>query len=115
MILGYDAIVGEKELGSLELLLSMPITRFEILLGKYFGLSAALASATVIGFGAGLLPMAAQLNSHDLYQLRRLCVFGGPVGNGVPQPVAVAVGGRDRSHACQRHGDRDVVFFRADF
>ncbi|HCE07698.1 MAG TPA: hypothetical protein DEQ40_03660 [Oxalobacteraceae bacterium] len=67
VILGYDAIVGEKELGSLELLLSMPITRFEILLGKFLGLSAALASATAIGFGAGLLPLAAQLNSHDLY------------------------------------------------
>ena len=35
LILGYDAIVGEKERGSLELMLSMPITRFEILLGKY--------------------------------------------------------------------------------
>lgn len=67
LILGYDAIVGEKERGSLELLLSMPITRFEILLGKYLGLSGALASATVIGFGAGLLPLASQLATNDLY------------------------------------------------
>ena len=67
MILGYDAIVGEKERGSLELLLSMPITRFEILLGKYLGLSAALACATVVGFGAGLLPLAAQLGLRDFY------------------------------------------------
>lgn len=67
VILGYDAIVGEKERGSLELMLSMPITRFEILLGKYLGLSAALAGATAIGFGAGLLPMATQLGSRDLY------------------------------------------------
>jgi Cu-processing system permease protein len=67
LILGYDAIVGEKERGSLELLLSMPITRFEILLGKYLGLSAALASSTAIGFGAGLLPLAADLSSRDVY------------------------------------------------
>lgn len=67
LILGYDAIVGEKERGSLELLLSMPITRFEILLGKYLGLAAALASSTVIGFGAGLLPLAASLGANDLY------------------------------------------------
>lgn len=67
LILGYDAIVGEKERGSLELLLSMPISRFEILLGKYLGLAAALASSTVLGFGAGLLPLAAQLGSNDLY------------------------------------------------
>ena len=67
LILGYDAIVGEKERGSLELLLSMPITRFEILLGKFLGLSAALASSTVLGFGAGLLLLSSQLTSHDVY------------------------------------------------
>ncbi|HEX7646925.1 MAG TPA: ABC transporter permease subunit, partial [Noviherbaspirillum sp.] len=67
LILGYDAIVGEKERGSLELLLSMPITRFEILLGKFVGLSAALSISTVLGFGAGMLPIAAQLTSHDVY------------------------------------------------
>ena len=56
LILGYDAIVGEKERGSLDLLLSMPITRLELLLGKFTGLSAALASSTLAGFGlVGLL------------------------------------------------------------
>lgn len=67
LILGYDAIVGEKERGSLELLLSMPISRFEILLGKYLGLSAALACSTALGFGAGLLPLAAHLDANDLF------------------------------------------------
>jgi Cu-processing system permease protein len=67
LVLGYDAIVGEKERGSLELLLAMPITRFEILLGKFLGLSAALASATALGFGAGLLALAAQLSARDVY------------------------------------------------
>jgi Cu-processing system permease protein len=52
LILGFDAIVGERERGSLDLLLSMPVTRFEILLGKFLGLSAALACATILGFGA---------------------------------------------------------------
>lgn len=67
LILGYDAIVGERERGSMELLLSMPITRFEILLGKYVGLAGALAVSTLVGFGAGLLPMATQLGANDLY------------------------------------------------
>lgn len=67
LILGYDAIVGERERGSMELLLSMPITRFEILLGKYIGLSGALAVSTLAGFGAGLLPMASQLSVGDIY------------------------------------------------
>ncbi|HEY6896152.1 MAG TPA: ABC transporter permease subunit, partial [Rhodocyclaceae bacterium] len=51
LILGFDAIVGERERGSLDLLLSMPITRFELLVGKFLGLSAALAASTVVGFG----------------------------------------------------------------
>lgn len=51
LILGYDAIVGEREKGSLALLLSMPITPFELLIGKFAGLAAALAVSTVIGFG----------------------------------------------------------------
>ena len=67
LILGYDAIVGEKERGSLELLLSMPISRFEILLGKFLGLSAALASSTVLGFGVGIVLLAAQLDANGLY------------------------------------------------
>jgi Cu-processing system permease protein len=67
LILGYDAIVGERERGSLELLLSMPITRFEILLGKYLGLAAALAVSTLIGFGISLLPLMPQLGPRDVY------------------------------------------------
>lgn len=67
LILGYDAVVGERERGSLELLMSMPVTRFEILLGKYLGLSAALACSTAAGFGAGLLPLAAHLGASDVY------------------------------------------------
>ncbi|MEO7031600.1 MAG: ABC transporter permease subunit [Herbaspirillum sp.] len=67
LILGYDTIVGEKERGSLELLRSMPITRFEILLGKYLGLSGALAIATILGFGAGLLPLTSAVTPNDVY------------------------------------------------
>lgn len=68
LVLGYDAVVGERERGSLELLLTMPVTRFEILMGKYFGLSAALALSTVAGFGASLVLLSYQLGLAGLYQ-----------------------------------------------
>ena len=57
LLLGFDAIVGERERGSLDLLLALPITRLELLLGKYLGLAAALALSTLAGFAlvAGLL------------------------------------------------------------
>lgn len=60
LILGFDAIVGERERGSLDLLLSLPLTRFELLLGKFLGLSAALACSTVAGFGLVGLLLASQ-------------------------------------------------------
>src|SRR6185369_4501123 len=65
LLLGYDAIVGERERGSLELLLSMPITRFELLLGKFAGLAAALAVSTALGFGAALLALSNELDGRD--------------------------------------------------
>jgi Cu-processing system permease protein len=56
LLLGYDAIAGERDKGSLDLMLAMPITRFELLLGKYSGLALALAFSTLAGFGlAGLV------------------------------------------------------------
>ncbi len=67
LILGYDAIVGERERGSLDLLLSMPITRLELLLGKFFGLSAALAFSTLAGFGLAGVLLAPQIDLNSLY------------------------------------------------
>ncbi|MCL6713827.1 ABC transporter permease [Pseudomonas sp. R2.Fl] len=63
LLLGFDAIVGERERGTLDLMLSMPLTRAELLLGKYLGLGAALVLATLIGFGAALVPLATQLDA----------------------------------------------------
>lgn len=67
LVLGFDAIVGERERGSLDLLLSMPITRLELLLGKYFGLAAALAFSTIAGFGLVAIVLSAKLDLNALY------------------------------------------------
>ena len=67
LILGYDAIVGERERGSLDLLLSLPITRFELLLGKYLGLTGALALATLLGFGLVGIAIGWQGGSYALF------------------------------------------------
>ena len=62
LMLGFDAIVGERERGSLGLLLSMPVSRSEILVGKYAGLAAALTASTVAGFGLVAVVLAADLD-----------------------------------------------------
>ena len=68
LILGYDAIVGERDKGSLELLLSMPITRFELICGKYLGLAMALAFSTLAGFGLAGLVLSYRIGLSALYQ-----------------------------------------------
>jgi len=68
LLLGYDAIVGERDKGSLPLLLSMPVTRFELLLGKYIGLAAALAFSTLAGFGIAGLLLSYRMGLAALYQ-----------------------------------------------
>mgnify|MGYP001546192429 CR=1 FL=1 len=67
LILGFDAVVGERERGSLDLLLSMPLTRLELLLGKFTGLSAALACATVAGFGTVGVLLAYKLPASAMF------------------------------------------------
>ena len=56
LMLGYATIVGEREKGSLELLLSYPVKREEVIAGKFIGLGAVIAMANFIGFGiAGIV------------------------------------------------------------
>lgn len=66
LLLGFDALVGERERGTLDLLLALPLTRAEIVLGKYAGLAAALALAMLGGFGAALLPLLGRLDAAGL-------------------------------------------------
>jgi Cu-processing system permease protein len=60
LLLGFDAVVGERERGTLDLVLALPITRLELLLGKYLGLAAALTLSTLAGFGLVALVLGAQ-------------------------------------------------------
>jgi Cu-processing system permease protein len=71
LMLGYDAVVAERERGSLDLLLSLPITRFELLIGKFAGLACALGVATFAGFGLAGVLLFHQLGAGALYH------FGG--------------------------------------
>jgi Cu-processing system permease protein len=50
VVMGGALIAGEQERGTLEHLLAQPLTRTELLLGKYLGLLTSLSAATVAGF-----------------------------------------------------------------
>jgi len=51
LLLAYDSVVGEAERGTLTLLLTHPVSRTEVILGKFIGHLFLLAIAIVIGYG----------------------------------------------------------------
>lgn len=58
LLLSHDAIVGEMERGTMLLLLSYPIGRNQVILGKFLGHIAILSFATLCGYGAAALALA---------------------------------------------------------
>ena len=70
LMLAYDTLVGEDEQGTLLLLLTYPITRSQILLGKFLGHAAIMATATLLGFLVTAVLVAAQTGEwrdHELW------------------------------------------------
>jgi Cu-processing system permease protein len=59
LLISHDAVVGEMERGTMLLLLSYPIARWQVVLGKFLGQAAILALATVLGYGAAAVAVAA--------------------------------------------------------
>lgn len=52
LLMAYDAIVGEDEDGTLLLLLTYPLSKGQLLLGKLLGHGAIMGLSTLLGFGA---------------------------------------------------------------
>lgn len=51
LTLSFDAVIGEFERGTLLLLLTYPVARWQIIVGKFIGHLAILAAAILIGYG----------------------------------------------------------------
>lgn len=65
VMLGYASIAGECENGSMGVLLSYPIRRGEVLVGKLIGLGSVIVVSTVIGFGAAGILIAATVGAES--------------------------------------------------
>jgi ABC-type transport system involved in multi-copper enzyme maturation permease subunit len=55
ILLSYNAFSGEREDGTLSLVLANSIPRYELLLGKYLGMLIALVAPIILSFAVGLL------------------------------------------------------------
>ena len=58
LLLSYDAICGEFERGTMLLLLSYPVSRWHLVVGKFVGHVAILGFATIIGYGSAAVALA---------------------------------------------------------
>lgn len=59
LLIGYGAIAGERESGSLKFLLGMPHTRRDVVFGKVIGRTAVVAVSILIGFAVGMVAIFA--------------------------------------------------------
>lgn len=69
LLLAYDAIVGEDEDGTLLLLLTYPLTKTQLLLGKLTGHGLILGISALLGFGSSALTIALFASEVDLAML----------------------------------------------
>ncbi|MGM0605014.1 MAG: ABC transporter permease subunit [Halobacteriota archaeon] len=54
IVVCYRSIAGERELGSVKLLLALPHTRFDVLFGKVVGRTGVLVLPLLVGLGSGI-------------------------------------------------------------
>lgn len=66
LLLSFDAIVGEQERGTLMLLLSYPVARWQVVVGKALGHVCILGIATLLGYGVAAVALAMGSESDSL-------------------------------------------------
>ncbi len=57
LMLSFDAMVGELERGTMMLLLTYPVTRWQIIMGKFLGHVLILFIAILVGYGGAVVVM----------------------------------------------------------
>lgn len=90
LLISHDAIVGDMERGTMLLLLSYPVARWQVLLGKFIGHLSVLTFATCLGYGiaaAALIATGSRIDSDSL------AAFAAMIGSSVLLgAVFVAIG-----------------------
>ncbi len=75
LLLSYDSFVGEQESGTLLLLLTYPLSKSQLLLGKFIGQGSIIALATLLGFGASAVLLYFQLGDIEILRAFALFIF----------------------------------------
>ncbi|MFC6716193.1 ABC transporter permease [Natrialbaceae archaeon GCM10025810] len=96
LILGWKSIAGERESGSIKILLSLPHSRRDVILGKLVGRSAVLSVSLTVGFALAAVVVAVLLGGFDVVDYVGLLVMSIVYGVAYTS-VAVALSSLTRS------------------
>ena len=72
---GAGSIAGERERGTLLYLLAQPVSRLEVLLGKFLGLAVAICASLCLGFGLSAAVLAWRAGGAGVSAFLLLVVF----------------------------------------
>ena len=116
LLISHDAIVGEMERGTMLLLLSYPVGRWQVLLGKFVGHLAILAFATLLGYGAaaGALAATGAPSTRELDRVRRHDRLLDPARGRLHRRRLSRQRARARPRHRRRHRRRHLARVRAD-
>ncbi|CCE06055.1 Copper ABC transporter, permease protein NosY [Bradyrhizobium sp. STM 3843] len=80
LLISHDAIIGDMERGTMLLLLSYPVARWQVLFGKFVGHLVVLAFATCLGYG---IAAAALIAAGSHIDADSLTAFAAMIGSSV--------------------------------
>ncbi len=104
LLIAFDTIVGERDSGTLLLILSYPLSRVELAAGKFFGHSAVLTVATIVGCGVAVIVIqvmtASARTAASWADIARFVVSASMLGASfVGMACVISVWARDKSRA----------------
>ncbi|MFC1753658.1 ABC transporter permease [Thermoproteota archaeon] len=94
--IGSAALVGERDRNTLELLLSQPISKINVFIGKFFGMFFAVCSAITIGMGVAALVI---LETPTIEYMSVLVIAYGLTACMLGLALAISAFSKDRSMA----------------
>lgn len=94
--IGSAALVGERDRHTLELLLSQPISKINVFIGKFFGMFLAVCSAITIGMGVAALVI---LETPNIEYMSVLVIAYGLTACMLGLALAISAFSKDRSMA----------------
>jgi len=67
LLVSFDSFVGEQESGTLLLLLTYPVSKSQLVLGKFIGQGSIIALATLLGFGISAIVLYVEFENPAIF------------------------------------------------